>query len=93
MIVKILGILDIITALSLWLFFFFHIVPEKLVLLLAFYLLAKGIFILTSRDITSIIDVISAGLIFLALNFTIPGFIIIIVTLFLLQKGIFSLLG
>lgn len=90
MILKILGSLDIISAVFLWLFVFFKIIPEKFLMLAGFYLLAKGIFFLISRDIASIIDVICAGIIFLSLNFAIPSFIIILVSLFLLQKGILS---
>lgn len=93
MILKILGSLDIFTALSLWIFHFFHIIPEKFIMVLAFYLLAKGIFFLISQDIASILDVICAGIIFLSFNFTIPAFVIILVSLFLLQKGILSWLA
>lgn len=93
MIIKILGILDILTALLFWLSAFFHIIPEKILLIVAFYLLAKGIFFIISRDIASILDVISAGIIFISLNFTLPAIVVILVALFLLQKGILSLLA
>ena len=93
MIIKILGILDILAALSFWLFFFVKIVPETFLLLLAFYLLVKGIFFLISRDIASILDVICAGIIFLTLNYQMPAFIAVLVSLFLIQKGILSLLA
>jgi len=93
MIVKILGLLDIISALSFWLFALFHIIPQTLILIIAFYLLIKGAIFLISKDIASILDIICAGIIFLALNSGIPKFVAILVSLFLLQKGIFSLLA
>jgi hypothetical protein len=93
MILKILGFLDILSALSFWLFYFFKLVPEKFILLIIFYLLAKGVFFLISKDIASILDVISAFIIFLALSFTLPAFLVILISLFLLQKGILSLLA
>ena len=79
MILKILGFLDIISALSIWLAHFFHIIPQSFLMLIAFYLLAKGIFFL-----------ISAVIIFISFSVNMPGFIIILVSLFLIQKGIFS---
>ena len=93
MIVKILGVLDILTAIFFWIFAFFGIGPKTLVMILAFYLLIKGVIFLISADIASIIDIISAALIFLSLNFPLPKIIIILVALFLLQKGVFSLIN
>ena len=97
MIVKTLGFLDILTALSLWIFHFFHITSDKFILLLAFYLLTKGIFFsitsvsIANLSVVSFLDIISASLIFITLSSPLPSFIIILVSLFLLQKGIFSL--
>lgn len=91
MIIKILGLLDIITAFSFWLFAFFGIFPRSLIIFFAFYLLIKGVIFLMSADIASILDIISAGIIFLSLSFAMPKFIVIITVLFLIQKGLFSL--
>ena len=93
MIVKVLGILDIFAAMFFWLSFFFKFIPEKLILIAAFYLLIKGVVFLISKDIASILDIVCAGVIFLTLNYTIPSFLAILVSLFLLQKGILSLLA
>lgn len=93
MIIKILGILDILAGILFWLSAFFHIIPKPLLLIFAFYLLSKGIFFLISFDIPSIIDVICSVIIFLSFTSTIPKFIAILVTLFLLQKGILSLVS
>ena len=93
MILKILGILDIITALIFWLFAFFNIIPSTLLLILAFYLLVKGVVFVISRDVASILDIFCAGIILLSLNFQMPKFITIIIVLFLIQKGVFSLIA
>jgi len=93
MIIKILGILDILAAISFWIFAFLGVIPKSIIMLFAFYLLSKGIFFLTSQDIASIIDVICAGAIFLSFSNPIPKFIVVLVALFLLQKGILSLVA
>jgi hypothetical protein len=92
-IVKILGIADIIAAIIFWGFGMFHIFPKTLVMFFAFYLLIKGVVFLISADIASILDVSCAILMFIALNMGMPKLLIIIITLFLLQKGLFSLVS
>ena len=91
MIVKILGILDIFIAVIFWLFGMFHIIPSNLVLFLGIILLVKGLIFVFNLNITSILDIISAVLIILATSITMPTIVIALVTLFLLQKGVFSL--
>ena len=92
MIVKILGILDIIAAILFWLFGMFHIVPSSIILIIAFYLLIKGIIFVISLDAASIIDIVVSILMFISLNFNFPKVIIFLIAFFLLQKGIISLL-
>jgi len=93
MLVKILGIIDILAGILFWIFFFFHIIPQNVILLFAIFLLAKGAIFLASSDIASIIDIACAGIILVSLNLALPGFIIILISLFLLQKGVLSLLA
>lgn len=94
MIVKILGALDILVALSFWVFGIFHIsVMSGFILVLGFFLLVKGIAFATTLNITSILDIICALIIMGATSMVMPKIVIIIVSLFLLQKGIFSMLG
>jgi len=93
MIIKILGILDIIAAMLFWIFGVFNVLPHTLILLAAFYLLIKGSIFLISADIASVIDILCAIVFFLSLSFVIPKIIVIIISLFLIQKGIFSLLS
>lgn len=91
MIVKFLGVLDIVAAIVFWLFGVLNIGSKNLIMVFAFYLLAKGIFFLISADIASILDVACAIIMFIAINAGMPKLVVIIVTLFLLQKGLFSL--
>ena len=93
MIVKILGILDIIAAILFWIGGMFHIIPANMLLIVGFYLLVKGAVFLIFKDIASILDIVCSAVVFLAVSFSIPLIIVIIVSLFLLQKGIFSLLA
>ena len=92
MIVKILGALDILSAILFWLFGMFHIVPSVIITLIAFYLLIKGLFFLISLDFASILDIIVAIIMFISIGFVMPNIIIFLVALFLLQKGIFSII-
>lgn len=92
MIIKILGTLDIISALIFWLTIF-GFIPQIFILAIGLYLLVKGAFFLISADIASIIDIICSFVIFASINFHIPVFITIIISIYLLQKGAFSLLN
>ena len=77
----------------LWIFGIFHVLPSKLIFLFGFYLLAKGVIFLVSKDAASILDVICAIVFFAAPYAELPKIIVIIVTLFLIQKGIFSIIS
>jgi len=89
-IAKILGIFDILTAIIFWVFGFFNI-GRGIILFFAVYLLVKGAIFLVSQDIASIGDVVCSIIIFASLGFTMPKLVVSVVSLFLLQKGIFSL--
>ena len=91
MIIKILGVLDIITAALFWIFSFFGIIPESFILVSAIYLITKGIIFVISDHFASVADIIAGIAIFASLSFAMPAFVIIIITLYLAQKGIFSL--
>ena len=93
MIVKILGIFDLLAAVFFWVFAFYGIIPGSIVLFFAVYLIIKGtIFVITMEAIASGLDIISGLVLFFSLQFALPNFIIVIVTLYLIQKGVFSLL-
>ena len=94
MIVKILGALDIFAALCFWIFGVFHLnMLSGLILVLGFFLLVKGIAFAVTLNLMSIIDIICAFIIIGSTSMSMPLVIVIIVSLFLLQKGIFSMLG
>ena len=93
MIIKILGILDIFVAIFFWVFMIFSIESlSSFVFLMGLFLLAKGIVFLTQLSIASILDIISSIFIIIGSSFNLPIIIVIIISLFLLQQGIFSLL-
>ena len=94
MIIKILGILDIIVAISFWLFGVFNLqIMSGFILVLGLFLLAKGIVFITGMSITSVLDIISAIIIISAVSIHMPFIVVVIVSLFLIQKGVFSLLS
>lgn len=93
MIIKILGVCDIISGLLIFLNSMYNFIPETIMLVAGFYLLIKGIVFVIGKDFASIIDVICSLVIFISLAYSIPYFISVIIFVFLLQKGIFSLLS
>jgi len=94
MIIKILGILDIFLGLSFWIFVVFNLQNfSGFVLLLGLFLLAKGIVFITNFSIASILDILSSIIIIIGSSTQLPLIVVIIVSIFLLQKGIFSLVG
>jgi len=92
MILKLLGILDIISALIFWIFGMFHIIPLNFILVIAFYLIIKGIIFSISLDAASVIDILVSILIFVSIGFALPKIIVFLIALYLIQKGVFSLL-
>lgn len=93
MIIKVLGILDLFVGIVFWLFGIFHIIPKSFVLILGLFLLSKGVIFITGLSITSFLDIISAIVIITATSIVLPKILIILVAIFLTQKGIFSMLG
>jgi hypothetical protein len=94
MIVKILGIMDIFIAICFWIFGIFGLLPSGFILFLGLYLLFKGvIFIVTGPNFPSLLDIICGLIILLSTTIGLSKFIVVILVLFLLQKGIFSLLS
>jgi hypothetical protein len=92
MLVKILGILDIFIAVCFWMFGMFRMeFLSGFILVLGLILLAKGIIFITGISIASVIDIIVALMIIWASSVYMPVALIFIISLFLLQKGIFSL--
>tara|TARA_Y100000310_G_scaffold279332_1_gene298374 strand:+ start:1422 stop:1709 length:288 start_codon:yes stop_codon:yes gene_type:complete len=89
--VKILGTIDLVTAILFWVFMVFDITGlTQIITLLGIFLLVKGIVFATTADIASVLDIISAMVIIVASSFNVHIIIVVIVSLYLLQKGIFS---
>ena len=94
MIVKLLGILDLLVAIIFWIFGIFHIeILAGFVLVLGFILLAKGVGFAVTSNFVSILDIVASLVILASTAINLPAVVVIIVALFLIQKGIFSLLS
>jgi hypothetical protein len=89
--VKILGTVDLVTAILFWVFMIFEIAAlTDTVLFLGIFLLAKGIVFATTLDIASVLDIFSAIIIIIGSAFGLWTLLVVIVSIYLLQKGIFS---
>jgi len=93
MLVKILGIADLISIILFWTSQVFDFVPHKIIFIIALYFLIKGGIFLLFVDIASILDVLSGIVIFASIYLGIPWILTVIVTIYLLQKALFSLMG
>lgn len=93
MIVKILGIMDLLAGIFFWIFALFGIIPSSIISFFALYLVIKAIIFLISEHFASALDLISGIIMFSSLAFNLPDFIAIIISLYLVQKGIFSLIS
>ncbi len=92
MILKILGILDIFSAVLIFLFNFLNFFPSQIIILIGVYLLVKGVLFSISKDPASMLDIAAAIIVLATLNFTVPFLLLSLVSIYLIQKGIFSLL-
>lgn len=87
-IVKLLGIGDLLSILLIWTA---QIIPQRFALLAAIYLLGKGGIFAIGGDFASYIDVI-CGVYVILLTFGIGNILLsVLFSLYLLQKGVFSL--
>jgi len=94
MIVKILGLLDIFVGLLFWIMGVFNVNSlHGLVLILGLFLLVKGVAFAVTLDVISVLDIVMGLIVIAGSSFEMPIFIVVIVSLFLIQKGIFSMLG
>jgi len=93
MLVKLLGILDIFIAVCFWIFAVLGVLPEKFIMTLGIILLIKGLIFIIGFSVASILDIVCALIIIIASAIEVPHVVNIIAALFLIQKGIFSLLS
>lgn len=92
LLVRLLGLIDILTSICFWMFFFYKFPSKDIMFFFALLLLIKGISFSISKNIASISDIACSLIIFYSLSFKIPGLIALIVTLILFQKGLFSMI-
>jgi len=90
MILKILGSLDILAAILLWITHMTDIIPKQIMFLAVFYLIIKGVMFLSLGNWISSLDIISGLVIYLSVIYPLPGFVVFFVAIFLVQKGIIS---
>ncbi len=94
MIIKALGILDIFIGICFWIFGIFNLsFLSGFIFILGIMLLVKGVIFMTQLSIASILDIVAALIIISSASVVLPKIAVIIIALFLLQKGIFSLLS
>jgi hypothetical protein len=94
MIIKLLGILDIFIGICFWIFGIFNLhFMSEFVFVLGIILLVKGVIFMTQLSIASILDIVSAIIIISTVTAGLPKIIVIIITLFLFQKGIISIIS
>jgi len=92
MILKILGVGDLIIAAIFILSYLWHIIPDTWLFVMAGYLALKGLIFLISLDLASMVDIGCALVMFISAFFNIPFLVGGVVALFLIQKGVLSLL-
>lgn len=93
MIVKILGILDIFIGICFWLFGVFGLISESFILILGLFVLIKGIVFITGLSFVSFLDIVSGAIIVIGTGFDVSNVVVGLVSIFLIQKGVFSLMG
>ena len=92
MLVKILGVFDLLAAGLLFALSFSLSIPHSIIIFFIIILFAKGAFILT-KSIASAFDLFAAVILLLSLYFTIPKIVLIIAAILLLQKGFLSVIS
>ena len=94
MIIRILGTFDIFIGICFWLFGIFNLIPSRFIIILGLILLVKGIVFVWGFSLVSVLDIISAIMIIIAGGTGIViKLVVILISLFLIQKGAFSILG
>jgi hypothetical protein len=96
MLLKLLGILDIIVAILFFIDGVFNKsswMPSKIILYAGIYLLIKGLIFVFMLDFLSVIDIACSLIILLSILIHIPFLLVFIVVFFLIQKGLLSLVA
>ena len=93
MIVKALGILDLVAGLVFLLSVAVTAMPKSLIIICAVYFLIKGSMFMLLMDFASIVDFICGIIILLSAWTEVPLVLSIIALIFIAQKGILSLIS
>jgi len=92
MVIAFLGIMDLLAGIFFWIFGLFGIIPEFFINFFGMFILLKGLIFVWGKDFASVLDIIAALILMLAVVTKMPALIVIIVSLYLIQKGAMSLL-
>ena len=93
MIVKVFGALDIFIGIVFILSEILNLVSGSFVAFLGLFLLLKGVFfVISSQDVISGLDIVCAIFILISIIINLPSLIVWLVTIFLIQKGVLSLI-
>ena len=87
--VKILGGIDLVSALAFLMLTFGLDVWTRFLLFCAGLLIMKGMFVITG-DVLSVIDLFSAGILIISIFFSLPAIFFWVPAFFLLSKGFIS---
>jgi len=93
MIIKILGFLDVLIGICFWLSGIFNIIPRNFIFILGLFLLVKGVIFISGLSVVSFLDIVFGVVIIIESGFEIPNIIVSLISIFLIQKGIFSLIS
>jgi len=88
-----LGKIDLILGLLLLVKFAYGIIPMPIILFLVIILFLKALVFVWGGDVASMIDIGSSMIIFSSSVVEIPSFIMIGISIYLIQKGLLSLLN
>lgn len=91
MLIKILGIFDLLAAAAIFALSFGLKIPQVIIVFFIIILLAKGSFIIT-KSIAAGLDLIAALVLILSFFLSVPQVLYFIAGILLLQKGFLSLL-
>jgi len=98
MVVKVLGGLDLVIGGVFWIYgiftilWNFNIIPGIIITILGVLLLIKGLIFAIGLDVMSFLDVIFGIVIIYSASFKMPFVVITFISIFLIQKGVFSFL-
>lgn len=89
--IQFLGNADLVLGLLLLIDISFGFIPHFLLFFFALILLGKGLIFVWSLDIASVIDIMSSIIIISSSVVMFPEIILIVISIYLIQKGAFSL--